>query len=107
MAVLALLPAVITAVLWAILGGFGSLVLVVLVQMSIMGIAVAGMLFLLNLPFMILVFNSPLYGERFRALFCAGRLATGQVADAGIPGSLDTTIRGPEIANAPHDTSQR
>lgn len=73
MAVVALLPAVVTSVLWAILGGFGSFALIVLVQLSIMGIAVAGMLYLLNLPFMLLAFNSPFYAARFHAMFCPER----------------------------------
>lgn len=80
-AVLALLPAVATAVLVAILVRlevFGD----ALVKLSIMGIAVALMLYLLNLPFMLLAFNSPFYGARFHALFCPEKPAAKDVAHA-------------------------
>ena len=70
MALVALLPAVVTASIWAVIGDSGSLALAVLVQMSIMGIAAAVTLYLLNLPFMLLAFNSPFYRARFHALFC-------------------------------------
>jgi hypothetical protein len=69
MALVALLPAVVTTSIWAIIGDFGSFALVVFVQMSLMGIVAAGMLYLLNLPFMLLAFNSPFYRARFHALF--------------------------------------
>jgi hypothetical protein len=69
MAVVALLPAVVTASIWAMIGDFDSLALVNLVQMSAMGIVAAGTLYLLNLPFMLLAFNCPFYKARFHALF--------------------------------------
>lgn len=82
MAVIALLPAVVTTALWTILGGFGRFLLVALVPMSIMGIAAALMLYLLNLPFMLLAFNSPFYAARFHELFCPKKPAAKDVAHA-------------------------
>jgi hypothetical protein len=70
MVLVALLPAVVTATLSAILGDFGSLALMIFVQMSIMCVAAATMLYLLNVPFMLLAFNSPFYGAIFHAVFC-------------------------------------
>jgi hypothetical protein len=40
------------------------------IQLGIVSLTTAGMLYLLNLPFMLLAFNSPLYGARFHAMFC-------------------------------------
>ncbi len=106
MFLVAMAPALLTATIAAFVGGFGAFVLFAFVQVSILSVVAAGMLYLLNLPFMLMAFNSPFYGERFHALFCPERLAMAEVADAGIPGSLDAAMRGPEIRNASPDASQ-
>jgi hypothetical protein len=100
MAVLALLPAAVAAILYAILGGFGGFAVVVFVQMSIMGVAVAGILYLLNLPFMLLALSSPFYEARFHAMFCPARCARAALDRAAISGTFDPAMEGPETRGA-------
>lgn len=51
-------------------GGGGLPVLMALIQVAIGSSLVAGLLYLGNLPFMLLAFNAPFYTARFHAVFC-------------------------------------
>jgi len=75
-----------------------------LIQQVIMSLFLALALFLLNLPFLLLAFNSPFYRERFHALFCrAGPLAAELIDEQNVryapPLSTDPTQKPVSVAD--------
>lgn len=89
MVLAALIPVLLVLTLSVLVGGIeATRILIAVIQLATMSLVAAGTLYLLNLPFLLLAFNSAFYNARFHALFCPQRSPT-MTAETIIPTPAD------------------